>query len=48
MMSISKNKEHTHTKQNQTLLPAGQQQNMDKALMKLEDPFIAEAMKCCV
>lgn len=52
VMNITENKEYTdpHTAQtkSQTLLSATQQEILSKTLMKSDEPFTAEALKCCV
>lgn len=36
------------TKESQTFLPAAEQEIVSKTIMKSDEPFTAEAMKCCV
>lgn len=52
VMNITENKEHTDPytaqRKSQTLLSATRQEILSKTLMKSDEPFTAEVMKCCV
>lgn len=48
VMSIMSNKERICIKKSQTFLPAAEQEILSKTIIKSDEPFTAEAVKCCV